>query len=53
MTLTQTVDRLLRQALEKSPELGNPELENLLRLLAKWRHTLITNTLIAQQGNVV
>ncbi|TRZ77254.1 MAG: hypothetical protein D4R93_01900 [Deltaproteobacteria bacterium] len=52
-TLTQTVDRLLRQALEKSPELGNPELENLLRLLAKWRHTLITNTLIAQQGNVV
>lgn len=53
MTLTQTVDRLLRQALEKNPELGNPELENLLRLLAKWRHTLITNTLIARQGNVV
>lgn len=53
MTLTQTVDRLLRQALEKSPELSNQELENLLRLLAKWRHALITNTLIARQGNVV
>jgi len=34
-------------------ELSNDDLNNLLRLLAKWRHALITNTLIAKQGNVV
>jgi len=53
MTLTQTVDRLLRQTLEKSPELGNQDRENMLRWLAKWRHAAITNTLIARHGNVV
>ena len=53
MTLTQTVENLLRQALASKSELSNDDLNNLLRLLAKWRHTLITNTLIARQGNVV
>lgn len=53
MTLTQTVENMLRQALASKSELSNDDLNNLLRLLAKWRHGLITNTLIAQGGNVV
>lgn len=53
MNLTQTVESMLRQALAAKTELSNDDLNNLLRLLAKWRHALITNTLIAQQGNVV
>lgn len=53
MTLRQIVENKLRQTLASKSELSNNDLNNLLRLLAKWRHTLITNTLIAQQGNVV
>lgn len=53
MSLAKTVDGLLRQALQKSPEMGNRELEEMLRLLAKWRHQLIANTLIGRQGNSV
>ncbi|MCX7174926.1 MAG: hypothetical protein NT159_13615 [Proteobacteria bacterium] len=44
---------MLRQALAGKPELSDDDLNNLLRLLAKWRHALISNTLIARQGNVV
>jgi len=53
MTLNQAVENMLRQALAVKSELNDDDLNNLLRLLAKWRHALITNTLIAQQGNVV
>jgi len=53
MNLNQTVEHMLRQSLAAKPELATDDLNNLLRLLAKWRHAMITNTLIAQQGNVV
>jgi hypothetical protein len=53
MNLTRTVETMLRQALAAKAELSNDDLNNLLRLLAKWRHSLITNTQIAQHGNEV
>jgi len=53
MTLAKMVENMLRQALAAKSELSNDDLNNLLRVLAKWRHALITNTLVAKQGNVV
>lgn len=53
MTLAQMVESMLRKSLAAKSELSDDDLNNLLRLLGKWRHALITNTLIAKQGNVV
>ena len=53
MIPAKPIENMLRQALESKSGLGNDDLNHLLRLLAKWRHALITNTLIAKQGNVV
>lgn len=53
MTLNRTVETLLRRQLAAKPELSQADLEGLLRLLAKWRHQLISNTLVARDGMVV
>ena len=50
MTLNRTVETLLRRQLAAKPELSQADLEGLLRLLAKWRHQLISNTLVARDG---
>ncbi|MEP7306874.1 MAG: hypothetical protein ABJA98_15270 [Acidobacteriota bacterium] len=52
MTLTELVDRLLRETIEK-PQLTDEDRDNMLRWLAKWRHAQLTGTMIAKHGNVV
>jgi len=52
MTLTELVDSLLRQTLEK-PQFNDEDRENMLRWLAKWRHAQLTTLQIARYGNVV
>jgi hypothetical protein len=47
------VEILLRKALAQRSALSNEDLNQLTRLLSKWRHGLITNTLVAERGNVV
>src|SRR5687768_8491348 len=53
MSLNRTVEAALRRQLAAKPELSMAELEVLLRLLAKWRHQLLSNTLVARDGTVV
>lgn len=47
------IEDLIRERLAAQPKLGRADLEWLLRLLAKWRHQLIANTLIARDGPAV
>ena len=53
MTFTKSIfDRLSSDLLNNSPE--SPEtLNNALRLLAKWRHALLQNTVIQNNGTRV
>lgn len=53
MTITRTVDRLLRARLAAIPELDARQLEDTLRLLAKWRSQMIANTIVARMGTAV
>jgi hypothetical protein len=53
MSLAKTVDRILRAQLAAKPELDNADLESTLRVLAKWRHQLIGNTIRARHGRKV
>lgn len=48
-----TMDSLLRRALAKPEPLSVRELENILRLMGKWRHQLISNTIKVRDGLVV
>jgi hypothetical protein len=52
-SLNQTVDRMLRQALAKPEPLSGRDLEGILRLMGKWRHQMISNSIIARDGAVV
>ncbi|MFM7416755.1 MAG: hypothetical protein ACKO51_13395, partial [Alphaproteobacteria bacterium] len=52
-TLNQTMDRLLRRAMAKPEPLSVQELEGVLRLMGKWRHQMISNSIIARDGPVV
>lgn len=53
MSLNRAAERLLRAQLAAAPELDEAQLAQALRLLAKWRHQLIANTIVARQGTVV
>jgi hypothetical protein len=52
-SLNQTMDSLLRRALAKPEPLSLRELEGILRLMGKWRHQMISNSIIARDGPVV
>jgi len=52
-SLNQTMDSLLRRALAKPEPLSGQDLEGILRLMGKWRHQMISNTIIARDGAVV
>ncbi|MCA3420860.1 MAG: hypothetical protein INF34_01265 [Roseomonas sp.] len=52
-SLNQTVDTLLRRALAKTEPLSRQELEGILHLMGKWRHQMISNTIMARDGLVV
>src|SRR4051812_25893346 len=52
-TLNHTVETMLREHLAARTELTTVDLEQLLRLLAQWRHMLISSILIKRQGLVV
>ena len=52
-SLNQTMDSLLRRALAKPEPLSGRDLEGVLRLMGKWRHQMISNTIIARHGAVV
>jgi hypothetical protein len=52
-SLNQTMDSLLRRALAKPEPLSLHELEGILRLMGKWRHQMISNSIIARHGPVV
>jgi hypothetical protein len=52
-SLNQTMDSLLRRALAKPEPLSLHELEGILRLMGKWRHQMISNSIIARDGPVV
>jgi hypothetical protein len=51
--LNQTMDSLLRRALAKPEALSGQDLEGVLRLMGKWRHQMLSNTIIARDGAVV
>lgn len=53
MSLNRAADRLLRARVASAPEFGEPQLAEALRLLAKWRHQMIANTIVARQGTMV
>jgi len=53
MSLDRQVERLLRDRLARPDPLGEAGLADLLRLLAKWRHQKIANTIAARDGTVV
>jgi predicted O-methyltransferase YrrM len=53
MSLHKAADRLVRARFEAMPELGERQLAESLRILAKWRHQLIANTIVARDGAVV
>ncbi|MEN9499057.1 MAG: hypothetical protein RIS83_876 [Pseudomonadota bacterium] len=50
---SQGVEALLRRALAKPGPLSVADLEAILRVLGKWRHQLLSNTIIARDGAVV
>ncbi|MFM7609022.1 MAG: hypothetical protein ACKO9A_09160 [Alphaproteobacteria bacterium] len=52
-SLDHTMDRLLRRALAKPEPLSRQELEGILHMMGKWRHQLISNTIIQLDGLVV
>ncbi len=52
-SLNQTMDSLLRRALAKPEPLSLPELEGILRLMGKWRHQMISSSIIAHNGPMV
>jgi hypothetical protein len=52
-SLNQTMDSLLRRALAKPEPLSGRDLEGILRLMGKWRHQMISNSIIARDGAVV
>jgi len=52
-TLNHNVETMLREHLAARMELTTADLQELLRLLAKWRHMLISSILIKRQGLVV
>jgi hypothetical protein len=52
-SLNQTMDSLLRRALAKPDPLSGRDLEGILRLMGKWRHQMISNSIIARDGPVV
>ena len=52
-SLNQTMDSLLRRALAKPEPLSGRDLEGILRLMGKWRHQMISNSIIARDGPVV
>ena len=52
-SLNQTMDSLLRRALAKPEPLSGRDLEGILRLMGKWRHQMISNSIIARDGTVV
>jgi hypothetical protein len=52
-SLNQTMDSLLRRALVKPDPLSGRDLEGILRLMGKWRHQMISNSIIARHGPVV
>jgi predicted O-methyltransferase YrrM len=53
MSLHRAADRLVRARFDALPELGEQQLADSLRILAKWRHQLLANTIVARQGTVV
>ena len=53
MSLNRIVEVMLRQQVSAKPELSTADLEGLLRLLAKWRHQLLSNSLVTRDGMVV
>lgn len=52
-TLNHNVETMLREHLAARTELTTADLQELLRLLAKWRHMLISSIVIKRQGLVV
>ena len=52
-SLNQTMDSLLRRALAKPEPLSGQDLAGILRLMGKWRHQMISNSIIAHAGPVV
>ena len=52
-SLNQTMDSLLRRALAKPEPLSGRDLEGILRLMGKWRHQMMSNSIIARDGPVV
>jgi hypothetical protein len=53
VSLDSTAERMLRARLAGSAPLGDAGLADVLRLLAKWRHQKIANTMAARDGTVV
>ncbi len=53
MSLDEILDKKIRDLLSAKSCLDRRDLENLLRLLAKWRHTLISNTIVRRNGATV
>ena len=51
--LDYTMDRFLRRALAKPEPLSRQELEGILHMMGKWRHQLISNTIMQLDGLVV
>ena len=52
-SLNQTMDTLLRRALAKPEPLSGQDLEGILRLMGKWRHQMISSSIIAHNGPMV
>lgn len=53
MSITRMADRLVRQRFAAAPELDQAQLADALRILAKWRHQMIANTIVARDGTAV
>jgi len=53
MELSEKVDFLLRKALAQHQSLGNRELRQVLRLMAKWRSELLARAIAQRQGGMV
>jgi hypothetical protein len=53
LTLDEAAERLLRAKLAQPGPLGDAQLADLLRLLAKWRSQKVANTIVARDGTTV